>query len=1049
MTLYERRLCDLAGAAETSLGQTLQSRGGVRAAAADPEQLRYVVADQVPREVELTAKAFRCSCETCMETGACRHLVAAAVEARKTGLLHVLLQRHEGRLGALLLDAVDLMIQEAPVRTELVLSVEPAADASKPALQAGLRVGRDKLYVVRSMQAFFQAMREGGELSFGKGLTLNMTHFQAEEQMQPVIKLLADINETLCISGAMPAGPRAKWLPLTDGTAGTLLGLLKNIPFRLAADQQRMIPGIEECTLPLRFQVSEDSGGLSVNAYYPADILPLTQDCRYVLWKGNACATEAAQRRILPLLLHYGIDGSCTFSYDKATAERAAGELIPSLCLAGAVELSDALQRRMVREPLLSRVYLDRNGSEVAARVTFRYGEMEINPFAPAEQTRSWRMGDKLLLRDAQAEQQVLNCLDEAGFCVRNGYVSLSSQESILRFVTEGVRLLQPLCEVYLSRDFRRMAPRKPNLSGRLGMQGRQLVFTLEDDGEPSEEMLAILRAIADKKHYIRLRSGDFLDLSDLGQWTETARAVTEAAEQDRQGGAEEADGIRLQHYRVAYLAALIREAGLPIQRDEGVRTTVRALNGKAPCSPELPEGLSLRDYQQTGLEWLATLDRIGMGGILADDMGLGKTVEMIALLACNRAPREVSLIVAPTSLVYNWESELHRFAPSLSTAVLSGSAEQRKQLIEHVREHRDVDVLITSYPLIRRDSGELQEIPFRIAVLDEAQQIKNASSAGAAAVKQIQAQSRFALTGTPIENNTGELWSLFDFILPGYLGTYTAFMRTYQDGRNADALRQKIRPFLLRRLKRDVMAELPDKQERVLTARMSSEQEKVYQAAMLRLRGRVDRVLREKGLGRGRGEVLAAITELREICCHPALVMDGYHGTSGKIPLLLDLLPGALASGHRVLLFSQFTGMLKILHRQLDSEGIHCLYLDGETPAARRTALCERFNAGEGDVFLISLKAGGLGLNLPGADLVIHYDPWWNPAVEDQATDRAHRIGQTRKVEVIRLVMYGTIEEQVVSLGERKRALFDQLITPGELPLTALTEQDIRQLFS
>jgi len=333
--------------------------------------------------------------------------------------------------------------------------------------------------------------------------------------------------------------------------------------------------------------------------------------------------------------------------------------------------------------------------------------------------------------------------------------------------------------------------------------------------------------------------------------------------------------------------------------------------------------------------------------------------------------------------------------------------------------------------------------------ILDEAQNIKNAGSVAAQAVKQLQADTRFALTGTPMENGVGELWSLFDFVLPGYLPGYHAFVRKYQDGENAEDLLRRIQPFLIRRLKQDVLEELPDKLETTLTAGMTPEQERIYRASLERLRPRVDQLLKEKGAGRSRIEVLSAITELREICCHPSLVMNDYRGGSGKEDLLLDLLPEMIRNGNRVLLFSQFTSMLGLLRTRLNENGFSTMYLDGETPAGERLNLTERFNQGEGDIFLISLKAGGYGLNLTGADIVILYDPWWNPAAEEQATDRAHRIGQKKKVEVIRLVTGETIEEQVTELGARKKALFERLITPGESVLNALSEQEIRGLFS
>ena len=294
-----------------------------------------------------------------------------------------------------------------------------------------------------------------------------------------------------------------------------------------------------------------------------------------------------------------------------------------------------------------------------------------------------------------------------------------------------------------------------------------------------------------------------------------------------------------------------------------------------------------------------------------------------------------------------------------------------------------------------------------------------------------------------------GELWSIFDFVLPGYLPGYNTFLRRYQDGENAADLLRRIRPFLTRRLKQEVLEELPDKMEITMKAQMTPEQERIYRAALERLRPKISELLEEKGVDRSRMEVLSAITELREICCHPSLVMNEYRGGSGKEDLLLEILPEMIGGGRRILLFSQFTRMLKMLRTRLEESGFSTLYLDGDTPADERLELAERFNGGEAQIFLISLRAGGYGLNLTGADLVIHYDPWWNPATEDQATDRAHRIGQQKKVQVIRLVTGESIEEQVVELGGRKKALFERLITPGESGVSALTEQEIRALFS
>ena len=728
------------------------------------------------------------------------------------------------------------------------------------------------------------------------------------------------------------------------------------------------------------------------------------------------------------------------------------GELVPFLKLTGLVEISDELRRQLIQLPLVARVYLDRsaNGRDVVARAQFRYGDRTIDPFDETPLPENLPRGEKLLLRDAAAERKVLDALGAAGFIVSKGHVYLTGQEAIFNFVSEGLQHLQELAEVYLSNDFKRMTPRKPKFAGKMRLNGSALELKFTQDGEPAQEILAIMEALARRRRYFRLKDGSFLDLSAMDEWLPLADSIFEAAQAE---GAESVamgdDTIRLQAYRACYLQSLLESLGLPIEVDEKTQETVRLLTDPGKVQDvKLPDGLSLRPYQERGFQWLLALDRLHMGGVLADDMGLGKTVQVIALLMATRQEGQVSLVVAPTTLTYNWLSELGRFAPDLSVMVLGGSAAQRASQIRHVKEAHDVDVLITSYPLIRQDIEQLTTIEFRFAILDEAQHIKNAGSKGAQAVRQLQAQTRFALTGTPLENGVGELWSIFNFVLPGYLLSYSAFLRRYQDGTDAEDLRRRISPFLMRRLKKEVLTELPDKIESVFTAQMSPEQAKVYEATMMRLRQRVDSIVKEKGFERGRTEVLAAITQLREICCHPSLVLDDYTGTSGKLDMLLDMLPEAIAKGRRVLLFSAFTSMLKILRRELDDAGYETMYLDGDTPAQRRVEMAEQFNAGQGQIFLISLKAGGTGLNLTGADMVIHYDPWWNPAAEDQATDRAYRIGQTRKVEVIRLVTHASIEEQVVALGQRKKALFDQLIKPGESMVGGLSPQEIMSLF-
>lgn len=1055
MTQGPYRLKMLAGEEEWNAGESMYQRGGVRVLESSATALRYVVAGSPRQEVIFSPDGpARCGCETYQKTGACRHVVAATLMAQETGALEELLRRKAAAAGPKLLSAMERALPEdGTLHMEITLMYESEESREQPRLRIGLRVGEDRLYVVRSIPQFIETMETRETLSFGKGFT-----FQPEwMHFTPAENRVLDILKALCLaqkeSGTSLRGADLRVMLLPEPFAAAVLEELKNLPFRMAVDGKAYhIKRVRDARLPLFYRITGSLRGLTVTARFPKDFIPLTSSCAYGILSGAVVAVDPSQQSVLRVLLAEQYEGRSAFDYPTRETARVVGELIPFLKLTGVVDMDSELEKQLVKLPLVPRIYLDKEGKEVVAKTLLCYGDREIDPFDEEKEETPFGKGEKFLLRDAAAERQVLDTLANSGFYVRKGRVYLTGQEAIFNFVSEGVSRLQQSCEVYLSKDFKKMTPRRPILRGRMGLNGNRLELSFTEDGEPAQEIMGILEALAKRRKYFRLKDGSFLDLSDMDEWQELADSVYEAATLE---GIDKVcpngDTISLRSYRTCYLNSLLENCHLPVEVERSVQDTIAALSAPEEGDIQLPQGLTLRPYQQRGYHWLKTLDRLHMGGILADDMGLGKTVQVIALLLDAHQEKEhsVSLVVAPTSLAYNWLSELNRFAPELSVMVLGGSSVQRSNQIRHVKEAGDVDVLITSYPLIRRDIDQLTDMPFRFVILDEAQHIKNAGSVGAVAVKQLQARTRFALTGTPMENSAGELWSIFDFVLPGYLNSYSAFLRRYQDGQDAEDLRKRIRPFLMRRLKKDVLTELPDKIEEVLTAQMTPEQLRVYQAAMIRLKKRVDHVMTEKGLSRGRTEVLAAITELRQICCHPALVLPDYTGSSGKLEMLLEVLPGAMAAGRRVLLFSQFTSMLKILRKQLEGAGYTCMYLDGETPAGRRMEMTKEFNEGDTQIFLISLKAGGTGLNLTGADMVIHYDPWWNPAAEDQATDRAHRIGQTRKVEVLRLVTHESIEEQVVALGQRKKALFDQLITPGEELVTRLTEQDIRALFA
>jgi len=487
------------------------------------------------------------------------------------------------------------------------------------------------------------------------------------------------------------------------------------------------------------------------------------------------------------------------------------------------------------------------------------------------------------------------------------------------------------------------------------------------------------------------------------------------------------------------------------------------ASEGAAVASPEdAAEGIpdppasNLRPYQREGVLWLRRLEQCGFAGILADDMGLGKTLQTLAWLSMPRCHPDArgrpSLVVCPTSLIENWAQEAARFTPSLRVRVVAGAA--RHSEWTHLDEH---DLLITSYALLRRDIEHWRNIRLAAVVLDEAQHIKNRATRNAIAAKGLQAYQRLVLTGTPMENSVADLWSIMDFLMPGYLGSAELFRRRYevpvqQGGETAEEalvrLRRKLRPFLLRRLKRDVARELPPRIERTATCSLTPDQARVYAELEQRSRERIRSLIAEHGIEAARMEILRTLLRLRQVCCHLELLrlpQTSFEAPSAKLDLLFELLDEACDGGHRVLVFSQFVSMLAIIRRELDRRGWRYCYLDGAT--VNRLEVVHQFNRDRTiPVFLISLKAGGTGLNLVGADTVILYDPWWNPAVEDQAIDRAHRIGQTRHVYSVRLIARGTIEERVQNLQRRKQELIRAAVQAGG-GAERLSWEDLREL--
>ena len=476
----------------------------------------------------------------------------------------------------------------------------------------------------------------------------------------------------------------------------------------------------------------------------------------------------------------------------------------------------------------------------------------------------------------------------------------------------------------------------------------------------------------------------------------------------------------------------------------------------------KIPKGIKaeLREYQQIGFDWLKTLDEYNLGGILADDMGLGKTVQLLSVIMSylenvDKEKKLPILVVCPSSLSLNWKEEAAKFTPSISTLVISGESKQREDLIKSIPKY---DVTITSYDLLKRDIDVYKECnyTFRYIIADEAQYIKNNNTQNAKVIKEIKAETRYALTGTPIENSLSELWSIFDFIMPGYLFSYNKFKILFEtpiskeeDKEAMDRLKNMIEPFVLRRVKENVLTELPDKTITVLNNEMTGEQLKIYLSYMQSAKKQAKEEIETNGVSNSQIKILALLMRLRQICCHPGLFLENYDGESSKLNQCMEIIKDAVNGGHKILLFSGYSSMFTYLEKELKKNNIEYFKLTGQTKVEDRMDLVNKFNNNENiKVFLISLKAGGTGLNLIGADMVIHYDPWWNLSAENQATDRTYRIGQKRNVQVYKLITKNSIEEKIYNLQEKKAKLADDMLSTKETFISKMSKEDIMELF-
>lgn len=992
--------------------------------------------------------------------GSCKHVVALLLrlyddQVRNKLNIHTALGDEEEIIGSLL-DSYEQQLATSLTHElysyEVVIYPKLVINENRlVALEVTMGIGRP--YIIKDIYKLASDIVNENVISYGKELQFKHTLLQFDSQSRPIASFICKRVEEYQ-SYLEPLGyplPQSRQLVLTPAGLDEFFELYARKTMECSIEHFNCDTLTVHPQSPaIEFQLEQEGQQYFLRHNLGQYQILQGQQFTYLILERDVyrCDSQFVQNMI-PLLEKMQQVSGYELKMSESHMGRFLSLVLPKVKPYLRDSAIDSLYEQFKVYPLSFVFYLDsEKRGAISLRVQFKYGDILIEAHTTSTEEHHQ------ILRDAIKEAQMLVWLENYRFELKSdGSYLLKDEEAIYTFLQEGIQELTQVGELYASDTFKGIKIKEPkSLSVGIRLENNWLNVNFEELEFESSDYKRILSAYRLQKKYFRLKDGSFLNLQN--DYIETlASFVDDLNLKDSELGEVE---VQVPKYRALYLDQLIRHHDtLNAVRDSSFKAMIREFNQVEDADFEVPESLKkvLRRYQKTGYRWLKTLAKYQMGGILADDMGLGKTLQVISVLLSEQDQGlKPSLIVAPSSLIYNWKSEIEKFAPTLSILVVNGEPLTRQQLIEDCLKY---NIVITSYDLMRRDIEHYEKMEFRYCILDEAHYIKNHLTQNAKSVKRIRSEVRFALTGTPIENSLSDLWSIFDFILPGYFGSYAQFKKRYETPimKNhqlnlLNRIHQQVAPFILRRLKKEVLKELPEKIETNVYCEMDQVQKDLYFATLYQMKQEVRQDIHQVGLERSRIKILSLLMRLRQLCCHPSLYIENYHGQSTKMNLCLQLVKDCIASGHKVLIFSQFTSMLELLGRELKAEEIDYLTLTGATKTSDRLALTEEFNQGEIPVFLISLKAGGTGLNLTGADVVIHYDPWWNMSAQNQATDRAHRLGQEKTVQVFKLMVKDTIEERIQVLQERKRDLTNAVVKEGETFISHLSNEEITALF-
>ncbi len=932
-------------------------------------------------------------------------------------------------------------------------------------LKVEFKIGNEQLTKINNLPDFFERMLNREKYKYNNVLEFIHEENAFEEQSRPLLKFLLkyaeiikyanDVNNNYAYYGR---NFNVNNLVLSNTGLDELFEILKGktVEFETKTGE-RKIQFIDE-PIDIKFileKSDENTYCLTPNIdVYGYDIF-YGKNYSYFLIdnKMHKCLPKVENRN-LELLEVYKKNYTQSIIFNENNLRNFFAIVVPKIKDNFKIKNIDKEQiEKYMPKDLYVKIYLDYNEKGyIVADVKFCYGNVEFNPIKNVNLE---------ITRNAIQENEVLDTFVQTGFMLdsANARLVLANDEKIYNFLSKEIEDYMKKFEVLVAEDFKKKDIKKIKIKSiGVKIENNLLDINLEDFKFNIYEIKDIINKYKLRKKFYRLKDGTYISL-EKNSSLDFLENLTDNIEIEDENVEE--NSIKLPIYRALYLEKIFKNMpNTNIQKNEYYKNMISQIEDRQiDLSTKIPPKLNaeLRTYQKIGYKWLRTLEQYKMGGILADDMGLGKTIQLLAVILSyvqkNKGNVKPSIIICPSSLALNWYNEIQKFTPTLKALVISDDYLERKRKIEEIGKYQ---VIITSYDSLKRDIDLYENYCFKYVVADEAQYIKNNNTKNSKAIKTINAETKFALTGTPIENSLSELWSIFDFIMPGYLYKYKKFKELYETPiikeQNEDVmnkLKKQIEPFVLRRTKGEVLTELPDKTVTILNNEMSEEQYNIYMSYMAQARKEIMSQIDINGFEKSQIKILSLLMRLRQICCHPKLFLREYEGESSKLNQCIEIIQDAVLGGHKILLFSSYTSMFEIIEEKLKNIGVKYLKLTGQTKVGERIELVDKFNTDENiKVFLISLKAGGTGLNLTGADMVIHYDPWWNLSAENQATDRTYRIGQKRNVQVYKLITKNSIEEKIYELQQKKAKLIDNMLSTDATFINKLSKDDILALF-